>query len=248
MEWSDQGIVIGVRRHGENAAIVELMTRGHGRHLGIVRGGRSRRYQPILQPGNRIGVVWRARIEEHLGTFAVEPLIQRAARILDSKLALLGINLVGALLRLLPERESYPGLFDAVEIIADHLSDPTIAPILIVRFELQILRELGFGLDLAECAATGTSDDLIYVSPKSGRAVCRVAGEPWKDRLLVLPPFLTDNRCPDPDAAHALAGFTLTGFFLEKDVYAPRNSRLPDARQGFIAEVTRLLSAELARD
>jgi DNA repair protein RecO (recombination protein O) len=132
MEWTDEGIVLGVRRHGESAAIVELLTRAHGRHLGIVRGGRSRRQQPVLQPGNRISVVWRARIEEHLGTFAVEPLELRAGTIIQSGLALQGINLIGALLRLLPERDPHPALFEAVEIIAGHLHDPGIAPALMV--------------------------------------------------------------------------------------------------------------------
>jgi DNA repair protein RecO (recombination protein O) len=240
MEWADEGIVLGVRRHGESAAIVELMTRGHGRHLGIVRGGRSRRQQPILQPGNRVAVVWRARIEEHLGTFAVEPLVLRAGTIMGSGLALQGINLVGALLRLLPERDPHPALFETAEVIASHLHDVEVAPALMVRLELAVLAELGFGLDLAQCAATGRTDDLSYVSPKSGRAVSRGAGEPWKDRLLSLPPFVSGAASDaDPTVEEVLAGFALTGFFLERDVFAPRNSSMPAVRHAFVAEFRR---------
>jgi DNA repair protein RecO (recombination protein O) len=244
MEWSDEGIVLGVRRHGESAAIVELLTRAHGRHLGIVRGGRSRRQQPVLQPGNRVALVWRARIEEHLGTFAVEPLVLRAGTIMSSALALQGINLVGALLRLLPERDPHPALFEIVELIAANLHEPAIAPALMVRLELAVLAELGFGLDLAQCAATGASEDLIYVSPKSGRAVSRAAGEPWKDRLLPLPPFV-GTREPGhlPDVQDVRRGFALTGYFLERDVFTPRNSPMPNARHAFIGEFNRLIAA-----
>jgi DNA repair protein RecO (recombination protein O) len=244
MEWTDEGIVLGVRRHGESAAIVELLTRAHGRHLGIVRGGRSRRQQPVLQPGNRVGLVWRARIEEHLGTFAVEPLVLRAGTIMSSALALQGINLIGALLRLLPERDPHPALFETVELIAENLHEPAIAPALMVRLELAVLSELGFGLDLAECAATGVSEDLIYVSPKSGRAVSGAAGEPWKDRLLSLPSFMGQREAGHlPDPQEVRAGFALTGFFLERDVFAPRNSPMPDARHAFIGEFNRLIAA-----
>ena len=247
MEWSDEGIVLGVRRHVESAAIVELMTRAHGRHLGIVRGGRSRRQQPVLQPGNRVALVWRARIEEHMGTFAIEPLELRAGTIMGSGLALQGINLLGALLRLLPERDPHPALFETVELIAGHLHEPAIAPALMVQLELAILAELGFGLDLLQCAATGARDELIYVSPKSGRAVSRAAGEPWKDRLLALPPFVSERAEGHlPDVQEVLAGFALTGFFLERDVFLPRNSPMPDARHAFIAEFNKRMSGDQA--
>jgi DNA repair protein RecO (recombination protein O) len=244
MEWTDEGIVLGVRRHGESAAIVELMTQAHGRHLGIVRGGRSRRQQPVLQPGNRVGLVWRARIEEHLGTFAVEPLVLRAGTIMGSGLALQGINLVGALLRLLPERDPHPPLFETAEVIADHLHDAAVAPALMVRLELAVLTELGFGLDLARCAATGLTQDLIYVSPKSGRAVSRAAGEPWKDRLLPLPAFVRgQSEGGGASMEDVLAGFALTGHFLERDVFGPRNTPMPDVRHAFLAEVNRFAAA-----
>ncbi len=241
MEWRDEGLIIGIRRHGETAAIVEVMTRDHGRHLGMVRGGRSQRMQPVLQPGNSVVCVWRARIEEQMGTLTVEPLRSRAAAIMGSGLALQGINLLGALLRLLPERDPHPALFETAEIIAAHLDDPVTGPALMVRLELAVLMELGFGLDLSECVATGVKDDLIYVSPKSGRAVSREAGEPWRDRLLPLPDFLSvARRGFDPSSDEILAGFALTGFFLERDVFGPRGVKAPEARRAFIGELQRL--------
>ena len=239
MEWRDEGLIIGLSRHGENAAIVELMTREHGRHKGIVRGGRSQRMQPVLQPGNSVECTWRARIEEQLGTFTVEPLQTRAAAIMGSGLALQGVNLMGALLRLLPERDPHPALYETAQIIASHLDDNAAAPALMVRLEMAVLAELGFGLDLSECAATGTKEDLIYVSPKSGRAVSREAGEPWKDRLLPLPAFLTGLHESAPSPADIEAGFSLTGYFLERDVYLPRNMEVPPARRSFIGELAR---------
>ncbi len=201
MEWRDEGLIIGVRRHGENSAIVELMTRAHGRHMGIVKGGRSRRMQPVLQQGNSIGVVWRARLEEHLGVFAVEPLRQRASILMESALALAGVNLMGALLRFLPERDPHEILFEMVEALADHLSDETIAPALMARLELTILSELGFGLDLDCCAATGAREDLVFVSPRTGRAVSRDAGQPYAIASCRFPPFCVTMRSLDARAA-----------------------------------------------
>ena len=198
MEWRDEGIVIGLRRHGETSSIVEAMTRAHGRHMGLVRGGRSPRLGAALQPGNSLGLVWRARLDEHLGAFRVEPLSLRAGRLLSSALALAGLGYLGALLRLLPERDPHEGLFDALSVIVDHLDDPSLAPALVARFEARILSESGYALDLEACAATGAREDLVYVSPKSGRAVSASAGAPWRDRLLPLPAFLqARRRCAD---------------------------------------------------
>lgn len=240
MEWRDEGLIIGIRRHGESAAIAEVMTREHGRHLGMVRGGRSQRMQPVLQPGNSVVCVWRARIEEQMGTLSVEPLRSRAAAIMGSGLALQGVNLLGALLRLLPERDPHPALYETAEIIAAHLDDPVTGPALMVRLELAVLMELGFGLDLSECAATGTREDLIYVSPKSGRAVSREAGEPWRHRLLPLPNFLgAERQDADVSREEILAGFALTGFFLDRDVFGPRGVKPPEARRAFISELQR---------
>lgn len=237
MEWRDEGLIIGVRRHGESSAIVELMTRAHGRHLGIVKGGRSRRMQPVLQQGNSVGVVWRARLEEHLGVYAIEPVRQRAAALMESGLALAGVNLIGAWLRFLPERDPHETLFEMVEALVDHLGDARLAPALMARFELAVLSELGFGLDLERCAATGARDELTWVSPRTGRAVSRAAGEPWADRLLSLPAFLRDDslqvEASDADLANA---YRLIGHFLERDVLAPRGLKEPEARRAWLAK------------
>src|SRR4051812_1352440 len=155
MEWTDEGIVLGVRRHGESSAIVELLTRGHGRHLGLVRGGSSKRMRPVLQPGNSISAVWRARLDEHLGHYLVEGLHLRAGGLLPDSHALYGLTHIAALVRLLPERDPHAIVFSALEAIVDHLGEAGLAAALVVRFELLMLSELGFGLDLARCAATG---------------------------------------------------------------------------------------------
>ena len=223
MEWRDEGIILGARRHGETSAILEVMTRAHGRHLGLVRGGRSRRMLPVLQPGNRVEVGWRARLDEHLGNFTVEPLALAAGRIMESACAVFGIQTLGAHLRLLPERDSHPRLHEALGVVIDHLGEPLLAAELMVRFELLVLEELGFGLDLSECAATGARERLVWVSPKTGRADSRDAGAPWADRLLPLPAFILteagEERAPIDDAE---AGMRLTGYFLRRDLFEPR--------------------------
>jgi DNA repair protein RecO (recombination protein O) len=238
MEWVDEGIILGVRRHGETSAIVELMTPAHGRHLGLVRGGISRRMKPYLQPGNSVHAIWRARLDEHLGNYTIEGTALRADRLMASAAASYAMQTLAALLRLLPERDPHLALYDALCLIVDHVDEPSIAAPLLVRFELQLLAELGFGLDLGECAATGEGDELIYVSPKSGRAVSRAAGEPWKDQLLPLPGFLNGNGTR-ADADEVTAGFALTEFFLVRRVYEPRGLTLPDVRAAFLAAVAR---------
>src|SRR5262249_34864520 len=190
MEWTDEGIVLGVRRHGETHALVELMTAANGRHLGLVRGGASHRLRPVLQPGNGVRATWRARLDEHLGYYTVEGAELRTERLMSSAAASYGIQTLAALLRLLPERDPHPEIYRALAAIADHLGEPDVASVLIVRFELALLAEFGFGLDLSRCAASGEEEGLAYVSPKSGRAVSGRAGEPWKERLLPLPAFL----------------------------------------------------------
>lgn len=232
MQWTDEGIVLGTRSHGETSVILELYTRAHGRHLGLVRGGRSRRQQPVLQPGNTVHATWHARLDEHLGNYTVEPFVSRAARLMEARAGVTGITLLSALARFLPEREPHGGLFEALELIADRLPDVAVAAPLIVRFEMEVLQELGFGLDLSECAATGATADLTYVSPKSSRAVSRQAGEPWKDRLLALPAFLLGGG--EVAAADVTAGFRLTGYFLARHVLEPRGLAMPDARAAFI--------------
>lgn len=239
MQWTDQGIVLGVRRHGETSVILELMTREHGRHLGLVHGGRSKTLQPVLQPGNTVQATWRARLDEHLGTFQVEGLTMRAAHLMGSPLALYGLATMAHLLRCLPERDPHPALYETLSVLVDHLDDRDLAPALFVRFELAMLAELGFGLDLSSCAATGARSDLIYVSPKSGRAVSAAAGEAYKDRLLRLPGFLIgQTRANRPRGSDIRDGFALTDFFLHQNVFDPRGQPAPEERARFVALAT----------
>lgn len=230
MEWHDEGIVISVRPHGETGAVAEIFTRSHGRHLGLIHGGRSRRLRPALQTCNHVDVVWRARLNEQLGTFTVELKSGFAAAVMDRPLPLLGLESLAALSHVLPERDPHPSLFEVTLFVFEFLDDDGAWPALLARWELALLEELGFGLDLGSCAATGATDDLIYVSPKSGRAVSRGAGEPFKDRLLALPRFLLPGNSSSVAAPDVLAAFVLTGYFLEKRVCEPQGTALPEVR------------------
>ena len=218
MQWTDEGIVIGVKRHGEASAILELMTREHGRHLGLVRGGFGSRLKPVLQLGNSVNAAWRARLDEHLGNYTIEGLHLRAASYFSTPHAIYGVTHLAALMRLLPERDPHAGLYEALDDILGHLDDAGVAAPMVVRFELQLLSELGFGLDLDRCAATGASGDLIYVSPKSGvRFRCpatvaiRCCGFRYSYRTQGLP---AGNDVAD--------GFALTGYFLTRHALEPR--------------------------
>ena len=238
MQWTDEGIVLGVRRHGEASAILELMTREHGRHLGLVRGGAGTRMRPVLQPGNRVSATWRARLDEHLGHYTVEGIEFAAANFLGTAHAVYGVTHLAALCRLLPERDPHPRIHAALAEVLGGLTDARRSGPDIVRFELGLLAELGFGLDLARCAATGTTEDLAYVSPKSGRAVSREAGLPWDATLLRLPAFLSEREGGTrPSAAELADGFSVTGFFLQRHVFEARGISLPDARARFIGAV-----------
>ncbi len=240
MEWSDDGVILGTRRHGETSVILEALTPGRGRHLGIVRGGRSRRMQGVLQPGNRVRLIWRARLEEHLGMYSVEPLEDRAAALIADRRALAGFMVLAAHMRLLPERDPHPELtavFAAtVDLLESDLAGPAVA-----LFERDLLAELGFGLDLSRCAGTGARDDLVYVSPKTGRAVSAEAGAPYAQRLLALPAFLAaEAPAPGLDTSHEAVAdaFSLTGHFLNRHVWQPRNLAPPTERERFIALVS----------
>ncbi len=239
MEWTDEGIVLGTRRHGEANAILELMTQEHGRHLGLVRGGAGARMRPILQPGNTVRAVWRARHDEHLGHFAVEGLDLRAAGVLTQSHAVYAVTHLAALCRLLPERDPHSAIHGVLDQILGAMDDPRRTATAVARFELQLLAELGFGLDLDSCAATGGTADLVYVSPKSGRAVSATAGAAWQDRLLPLPAFLRDEVSAEADDQELAAAFALTGFFLTRHVLEPRAGQLPDARASLLAAVIR---------
>jgi DNA repair protein RecO (recombination protein O) len=243
MQWTDEGIVLGLRRHGEANAIVEVLTVSHGRHLGLVRGGASTRMRPVLQPGNSVEVTWRARLDEHLGHYTVEGLRLRAAGFLLLPHALYGLTHLCALVRLLPERDPHPELHETLSRVLDALSEPGQAAAQVARFELQILAELGFGLDLGTCAATGTHEDLVYVSPKSGRAVSGAAGAEWADRLLRLPAFLADDSDCIPSNAELAEAFALTGYFLQRHVLDPRGTTLPQERAQFVTALARVLPA-----
>ncbi len=246
MQWTDEGIVLGVKRHGEANAILELMTREHGRHLGLVRGGAGSRLRPVLQPGNRVSATWRARLDEHLGHYAVEGLHLPAASFLGIAHAVYGVTHLGALCRLLPERDPHPQIHAALEEVLDGLLDAGRAGPQIVRFELGMLGELGFGLDLESCAATGTTAELAYVSPKSGRAVSRAAGEPWQDKLFRLPAFLATGETLHPSADDLADGFAVTGFFLLRHVLEPRGLALPAARASFVSAILNAHQTERA--
>jgi DNA repair protein RecO (recombination protein O) len=225
MQWTDEGIVLGVRRHGETSVILELMTRERGRHLGLVRGGTGRRLRGLLQPGNSLRATWRARLDEHLGNYLVEGVNLRAAGFLSAAHAVHGVTHLAALCRLLAEREPHSRIHRALEEILDALGDPAAVAAMVARFELSFLAELGFGLD-----------DLVYVSPRSGRAVSRGGGDAYRDKLMRLPAFLRTGAEPSSSADLADA-FALTGLFLDRHAFAPRGLSLPDARARFIAAV-----------
>jgi DNA repair protein RecO (recombination protein O) len=241
MDWRDEGIVISVRRHGETSAVVEVFTAGHGRHAGVVRGGAGRRMAPVLQPGARLLVEWSARLEEHLGHFRVDPLGTRTAAIMADPAALAALGSVAALLAAaLPERDAHPALYAATADLVAALGTGPDWPARYAAWELALLAELGFGLDLAACALTGATDDLVWVSPKSGRAVGRAAGAPWAERLLPLPGFLRDGWESPPPPAEVAAALALTGHFLEERV-APglKREALPPARARAVEVIRR---------
>lgn len=234
MEWRDEGIVLSARRHGESSAVVHLLTREHGRHGGLVRGAQGKGARGLWQPGNRLALVWRGRLEEHLGQLTGELLDARAATLLGARKRLACLASACALAdAALPEREPHPLMFEGFGLLLDALAtDAAWAP-LYVRWEAALITEMGYGLDLSACAATGTTEDLAYVSPRTGRAVSRTAGEPWKDRLLPLPPFLIADDAPT-DAAAVRAGLALTGFFLARQVFPALGVPVPAQRTRFL--------------
>jgi DNA repair protein RecO (recombination protein O) len=240
MEWTESSFIIGTRRHGETSLIVEAFTGAHGRHLGLVKGGRGTRWRGVLQPGNRVRFTWRARLSEHLGHYAVEAEALRAGEIMADPLALAALNSLNAMVRLLPERDPHPRLFLLYEAIIEALPAGEGWPVALARFELTLLQELGFGLDLECCAATGANDELAYVSPKSGRAVSLSAGAPYKDRLLSLPRFLREESLMPEDVDDLIAAFRLTRFFLARDVYAPRGLTPPESDDRMIRLLRRV--------
>jgi DNA repair protein RecO (recombination protein O) len=233
MEWNDDAIVLSSRPHGENGLVLELLTRDHGRHAGLVRGGTSRRIRPALQPGNSVHVQWRARLEEHLGSFTCELARARAGELMDSRERLAGLNAFTATTSAaMPEREAHAPVFLGGEVLLDAMTaeDALHWMTLYIRWEIGLLEALGFGLDLSECAATGATTDLTYVSPKSGRAVSRDGAGIYAARLFALPAFLLDASADEPTAQDIAAGLALTGHFLLERVFIPHGKEMPPAR------------------
>lgn len=237
MEWTDRGIVLSARRHGESAVILSLLTAEHGRHAGLVRGGAGRRRRGVLQPGNLVAATWRARLEDQLGSFAVELQKNPSAAWLDDPARLSALSSACSIAdQTLPEREPCDTVFNGLSRLFEAMDAPGWAAAY-VEWELALLGELGFGLDLTACAATGRNDGLAYVSPRSGRAVSVSAGEPYREKLLALPAFLIGAGPAAPE--DVAAGLTLTGYFLDRHLFAPHRRRLPDPRERLVDRIRR---------
>jgi DNA repair protein RecO (recombination protein O) len=242
MDWRDTGYVLSGRRHGENGLIVELLTREHGRHAGLVRGGQSPRRRALFQPGNAVSATWRGRLSEHLGTFECELVEAHAARLLDDADRLAALNAAAALLvTALPEREAHPEVYASFAALLGVLDSAPDWGAAYVGWECGLLVALGFGLDLGRCAVTGTNQDLAYVSPRTGRAVSRDTGEPYHDKLLPLPGFLWRDVAAEP--ADIVAGLILTRHFLLHHLLQPQGGRLPEARERLLERMRRLATS-----
>ncbi|MEQ8195939.1 MAG: DNA repair protein RecO [Rhodospirillales bacterium] len=241
MEWHDSGFVLASRKHGESSIILTLFTAQHGRHLGLVRGGAGKRARGIYEAGNLVSAHWRARISDHLGAFTCELIRPKAALLMDSPLKLAGLSAACALAAVtLPERVAEAPLFGKFAGLLDAFETedcPGNWPAIFVQWEIDLLAELGFGLDLSHCAATGRTDDLCYVSPRTGRSVSRDAGAPYADQLLPLPGFLLDSNAPAADWREIAAGLNLTGYFIEHHVLTPHQQKMPAARERFCDRV-----------
>lgn len=238
MQWTDEGIVLGLRRHGETSAVLHLLTSGYGRHAGLVRGATSARLRGLLQPGNRLRATWRARLADHLGSYSIEPVCTRSAAFIEDGAALDALNAVCALVMVtIPEREPHRAIFDGLDLLISALEDRALWPALLVRWELGLLQELGFALDLTRCAVTGQQDTLTHVSPRTGRAVSQRAAGPYEGRLLPLPPFLLGSQAVPVSLEEIREGLKLTGHFLDNWALAPHGLTLPDARQRFMSRL-----------
>jgi DNA repair protein RecO (recombination protein O) len=248
MEWEDEGIVLATRRHGEGALIVQLLTRAHGRHAGLVRGGQGRKLRTVYEIGNRIAATWKARLAEHLGALTGDMLHAHAARVIEDPARLACLAAATALAEAsLPEREPHPAAYAGLSALLESLDADHGWAVGYVEWELLLLAELGFGLDLSRCAASGATTDLVYVSPRSGQAVSAAAGEPYRDKLLRLPPFLLAHAAEAaPSPQDVVDGLALTGYFLDRRVFEPHDRDLPPARARFVDLVERL--ATLSRE
>ncbi|WP_138470540.1 DNA repair protein RecO [Poseidonocella sp. HB161398] len=235
MEWQGPGILIASRPHGEHAAILEVLTPGHGRHAGILRGGQSRRMSPVLQPGNLLALHWRARLEGHMGSFTAELERDRAALLMNDRMTLAGLSAVtGLLAYALPERLNLPGFYERTTALLDVMPLTPAWTLAYLQWELALLEALGYGLELDRCAVRGTNEELCFVSPRTGRAVSRQAAGDWADRLLPLPDCLKgQGPAPDGEIAQALS---TTGHFLKKHVTPQWSGRpFPASRERLVA-------------
>jgi len=244
MQWSDEGLVLEARRHGERALVVQLLTREHGRHVGLLRGGQSPRMRAHWQIGNRLLVTWRARLAEHLGSLSGELVESHAARLLDDRARLAALASAAALAASsLPERAPHPRAYAGLNVLVAALDDDDRWAVAYVEWEMALLEELGFGLDLSRCAATGTTEKLIYVSPRSGQAVSAEAGAPYREKMLRLPVFLRhEGGGARPSPGDVLDGLALTGFFLERRVFVPHRRKLPAARTRYVDVLRQVLT------
>ncbi|MBV8061874.1 MAG: DNA repair protein RecO [Alphaproteobacteria bacterium] len=230
MEWIDEALVLSARPHGENAAVVTLLTATHGRHAGLVSGGQGVRAQPLLQPGNVVQAKWRARLSEHLGHYTLDLMANHTARWFDVPEVLSVIASACAVTEAsLPERQPMPGIFAGLQALFQ-LTDPDLWGVAYVKWEMEILRALGYGLDISKCCVTGETENLAYVSPRSGRAVSLEAGRSYHDRLFPIPSFLLGSALWDADAVRQ--GLEMTGHFLSRHVFAHPHSRLLIATPG----------------
>jgi DNA repair protein RecO (recombination protein O) len=228
MEFKDSGIVISIKKYGESAGLLEVITENHGRHMGLVRGYQSKNNKALLQPGNTLDLIWRARLSEHLGVFNFELAISRSHMLMINKIAIIVLQNMILHLKLLPEREIFNNIFYLTQNTLDLLSDDDKIIENFIKWELFFLKELGYGVDLSECAVTKTKNNLKYVSPKSRRAVSKIIGDPYKDKLLEIPAFLLgDNKSDKNDL---VKGLLLTEFFLKQDLYDPMELKLTSFR------------------
>ena len=239
IEWQDEAALLASRPFGETSVIIDVFSAAHGRHAGVVRGGTSRKVAPILQPGAQLSVAWKARLDTHLGSFTVEPVRSRAAAAMGDRLALAGLNAVCSLLAfVLPEREAHPALYERTINLLDLLGQSDVWPLAYLRWEQALLEDMGFGLDLSACAVRGVNEDLIYVSPKSGRAVSREAAGEWADRMLPLPAVLAGKG--DASNAEIVKALGTTGYFIENRLVKSLGDKpMPAARGRLIDAISR---------
>ncbi len=246
MDWHDDGIVLSAKRHGETSAIVTVLTREHGAHAGLVKGGFAKRHRVTIEPGNRVHAKWRARLAEHLGNYTLETTHAHGAALMHDADRLAAMSAALSVARAaLPEREPHPAMLGALEAFLDALEHSDIAPDaaawgqVYVRWELGLLSELGFRLDLSHCASTGATEDLVWVSPKSGRAVCAEAGKPYEAQLLELPGFLQPEGGGDASIKAVVKGLKLSGYFLERHLFAPHDRHMPQARARLLERLSK---------